>query len=113
MLCIGSGEQLSFYLHFISVLLHTTIDTKAHGRGPSRGGGGGGGGGFHVTCLNLKKCPMLVFNCTLHRLTLLWEFLPERMFSFRTSFYVLLLLFGPCHLSEFTLAKHHGNVNTN
>ena len=66
----------------------------------------GVGGGSHVAHLNFKKSRVGVYKCL--SLTVgfavsvaIW---PRRLSLVAISFYALSLLFGPCHVSDFTLA---------
>ena len=78
------------------------------------GGGGGGGGGSHVACLNFKMSRVGVYKC----LSLIVSFAVTvvigqgRLSLVAISFYVLSLLFGPCRLSEFTLAGPQVSLNS-
>ena len=77
--------------------------------GPA-GGGGGGVGGSHVTHLNFKtSCVSVFINVCrlLSALPTLLQFGRGRLSFVTISFYVLSILFGPCRLSEFTLAGSH------
>ena len=68
-------------------------------RGPARGG--------PMSPVWILKCLMLVFInacCLLSALPSLSQFGWGRLSLVEISFYALSLLFGPCHLSEFTLA---------
>ena len=58
----------------------------------------------------ILKCPKSVFYCTLRHLISLFEFWRERMSWI--SFNVLSLLFGLCHLLEFTLSGPHNYNNS-
>ena len=71
-------------------------------RRPARGGGGR----FHVARLNLKTSRSVFINACrlLSALPSLSQFGRGRLSLVAISFYVLSLLFGPCRLSEFTLA---------
>ena len=71
---------------------------------------GGGGGGAHVTHLNFKtSCVSVFINVCrlLSALLTLLQFGRGRLSFVTISFYVLSILFGPCRLSEFTLAGSH------
>ena len=70
-------------------------------RGPARGGGGS-----HVACLNFKTSCVGVYNVCrlLSALLSLSQFGRRRLSLVAISFYTLLLLSGPCRLSEFTPA---------
>ena len=61
--------------------------------------------GSHVACLNFKTSCVSVYKC----LSLIVGFAIVTI-----SFYTLLLLFGPCRLSEFTLAgpRYRYNFST-
>ena len=65
-----------------------------------------GGGGFHVARLNFKTSRSVFINACrlLSALPSLLQFGRGRLSLVAISFYVLSLLFGPCRLSEFTLA---------
>ena len=69
------------------------------------------GGGSHVARLNFKTsvCLSVVISACrlLSALPSLSQFGRGRLSLVMISFYALLLLFGPCHLSEFTLAGPH------
>ena len=67
---------------------------------------GGGGGGSHVPCLNFKTSCVGVINACrlLSALASLLQLGRGRLSLVAISFYALSLLFGPCHLLEFTLA---------
>ena len=69
----------------------------------------GGGGGSHVAHLNLKRLvSMFITACRLlSALPSLSQFGRGRLSLVVISFYALPLLFGPCRLSEFTLAGPH------
>ena len=66
----------------------------------------GGGGGSHVAHLNFKTSCGNVYNACrlLSALPSVLQFGRGRLSLVAISFYTQLLLFGPCHLSEFTLA---------
>ena len=66
----------------------------------------GGGGRFHVARLNFKTSRSVFINACrlLSALPSLLQFGRGRLSLVAISFYVLSLLFGPCRLSEFTLA---------
>ena len=72
-------------------------------RGPARGGGGS-----HVTHLNFTTSRVGVYKINacrlLSALPSLSQFRRGTLSLVAISFYVLSLLFGPCRLSEFTLA---------
>ena len=72
-----------------------------HSRRPARGGGR-----FHVARLNFKTSRSVFINACrlLSALPSLLQFGRGRLSLVAISFYVLSLLFGPCRLSEFTLA---------
>ena len=65
-----------------------------------------GGGRFHVARLNFKTSRSVFINACrlLSALPSLLQFGRGRLSLVAISFYVLSLLFGPCCLSEFTLA---------
>ena len=69
---------------------------------------GEGGGGVHVARLNFKTSRVVVQKCLslnlLSALPSLSQFGRGRLSLVAISFYALSLLFGPCRLSEFTLA---------
>ena len=68
---------------------------------------GGGGVGSHVTHLNFKiSCVSVFINVCrlLSALLTLLQFGRGRLSFVTISFYMLSILFGPCRLSEFTLA---------
>ena len=64
------------------------------------------GGRFHVARLNFKTSRSVFINACrlLSALPSLLQFGRGRLSLVAISFYVLSLLFGPCRLSEFTLA---------
>ena len=74
----------------------------------------GGGGGSHVACLNFKTSRVSVYKC----LSLIVSFTVNvvigqgRLSLVAISFYALSLLFGPCRLSEFTLAGPQVSLNS-
>ena len=75
-----------------------------------------GGGGSHVASLNFLKHLVLVFINACHLLSAmpsLSQFGRGRLSLVAISFYVLSLLFGPCRLSEFTLAGPHRKLREN
>ena len=60
--------------------------------------------------IRILKCLVLVFInacCLFSALLSLSQFGQGRLSLVAISFYVLSLLFGPCYLSEFTLAGPH------
>ena len=65
-----------------------------------------GGGGSHVSRLNFKMSRVGVYNACrlLSALPSLSQFGRGRLPLVAISFYALSLLFGPCRLSELTLA---------
>ena len=71
-------------------------------RGPARGGGGGPMSPIyilqHLVSVFINAC------CLLSALPSLSQFRRGTLSLVAISFYVLSLLFGPCRLSEFTLA---------
>ena len=66
-------------------------------------------GGSHFARLNLKRLVSVFINACrlLSALLSLSQFGWGRLSLVAISFYSLSLLFGPCHLSEFTLAGPH------
>ena len=81
--------------------------SKLHGlmhlRGPAKGGG-------PTSPVWILECLVSVFinACRLlSALPSLWQFSWGRLSLVAILFYTLSLLFGPCHLSEFTLAGPH------
>ena len=71
-------------------------------RGPAKGGGGG-----PMSPVWILKHLVSVFVNACCLLPSLWQFGQGRLSLVATSFYALLLLFGQCRLSEFTLAGPH------
>ena len=71
-------------------------------------GGGAGGWGSHVARLNFKTSRVGFYKC----LSLIVGFGRGRLSLalVAISFYALSLLFGPCRLSEFTLAGPQSNL---
>ena len=71
-----------------------------------RGPAGGVRGESHVARLNFKTSPVVFINACrlLSALPSLSQFGRGRLSLVAISFYALSLLFGPCRLSEFTLA---------
>ena len=71
------------------------------------------GGVPHVARLNLKRLVTVFINACrlLSVLSSLSRFGRGRLSLVMISFYALSLLFGPCHLSEFTLAGPQSAVN--
>ena len=84
------------------------MDNLINGELTELGGPAGGeGGGSHVTHLNFKTSRVGVYKCLsllLSALLSLSQFDRGRLSLVTISFLALSLLFGPCPLSEFTLA---------
>ena len=75
---------------------------------------GGGGGGSHFARLNFKTSCVFINACRLlSALPSLLQFGQGRLPRVMISFYALPLLFGPCHLSEFTLAVPRSGQDSN
>ena len=69
------------------------------------GPAGGGGGGTHIARLNFKTSRVGVYKCLSALSSLsLSQFGRGRLSLVAIPLYTLSLLFGPCRLSEFTLA---------
>ena len=101
------GTTGTYYLGMMGHKFISILSGPRHTEGPARGGS-------HVTRLNFKTSrvgvnKMLVAYCRLCRHC---HNLNEGgcLDLVVISFYTLLLLFGPCHLSEFTLAGPHNGT---
>ena len=111
------GERATFVMasvRLFGLLLDLDDIPQSPCRGPASEGGGGGGGGPMSPVWVLKRLVSVFINACrlLSALPSLSQFGRGRLSLalVAISFYALSLLFGPCRLSEFTLAGPQSNL---
>ena len=95
---------VQLYLCLKFIFLPLCLGKVIQDRGPARGGGP-----MSPVWISKRLLSVFINACRLLALPSLSQFGRERLSLVTISFYALSLLFGPCRLSEFTLAGPQDN----